>query len=383
MKNNFYLKLIKLKYLLLTLPVICGSTGCASEDAESIELHDDVEITFSHATESRSTYTTTGNLTNKSFAVFGDMRFKRETDPASPNTIVLNGAEVKFSNNAWTYNDTQFWFPDHVHSFVALHPFSAIGSLISGVQYTGSRLSFNYTHPSNSLNTADLLIATHRRDYSSANPNAKDDVTLPFRHIMTAVEFTAKYTEPLAYNNQNNRIHVKKIELDGVSVRGSYTVIPDDISGTVLNSYSNADSWTITGTGSVTFQSNSPTWICNIPTDPAKPVFTNADALIMLPKAKGDVPMRLYFDLYVNGDKVAEHTVSTTISDAVWKAGEKVTYNLVISVGKVIIGGCTIEPWENIGDLTETITDSSGDHDAGSGNISSGQWTDINLSDGR
>ena len=99
---------------------------------------------------------------------------------------------------------------------------------------------------------------------------------------------------------------------------------------------------------------------------------------MVLPKAPGDVTLSMTFKLWVNGTYAADHTLSTVLENVEWKAGQKITYKLQVSVGEILQGGCTIEDWNDISDLTEIITDTSSDHDAGSGSLNLGNgWSDI------
>ena len=83
------------------------------------------------------------------------------------------------------------------------------------------------------------------------------------------------------------------------------------------------------------------------------------------------------FKLYVNGTYAADHTLSTVLENAEWGAGQKITYSLRVKVGEILQGGCKIEDWNDIDELTETITDTNSDHDAGQGNLNTGEWSNI------
>ena len=53
------------------------------------------------------------------------------------------------------------------------------------------------------------------------------------------------------------------------------------------------------------------------------------------------------------------------------------TYDLRVSVGEILQGGCSVEDWNKISGLTETIYDASSDHDAGQGELGSDNWHDF------
>ena len=106
-------------------------------------------------------------------------------------------------------------------------------------------------------------------------------------------------------------------------------------------------------------------------------MFQNNDAFIVLPKDTGDVKLTMTFRLFVNGTYAADHTLSTTLENAKWEAGQRIIYNLQVNVGEILQGGCTYENWNIIDELTETITDSLSDHDAGKGDLNDEGWSNI------
>ena len=46
---------------------------------------------------------------------------------------------------------------------------------------------------------------------------------------MAVLDIVAKYTEPLVYGNQNNRIEIQEVILENVNVSGNYSIRPDDL----------------------------------------------------------------------------------------------------------------------------------------------------------
>ena len=358
--------------------------SCSSDDSEPKCAGSD-ELVFVTAEHSRALESTTGNLTQKPFTIYGDAYLATGEGDL---TELMNGRQATYntSEKKWNYGTTIYWFPNHVHSFVALHPIEAINNTrtVTDVRYSDGQLSFNYTHPSDYKSASDLLVATHRRQYVQELGKAVDPVSFTFEHILSVLDIRIKYYEELAYSNGNNRIEVTEIVLDGINISGSYSVLPDDL--TSANARSGTDThkesgWSNLNSGARSFKGNADVHIngCyDTQYNTFKPVFKNNDAIIVLPKAPGDVKLSMTFRLYVNGTYAADHTLSTVLENAEWKAGQKITYNLQVSVGEILHGGCTVEDWNNISGLTETITDTSSDHDAGSGSLKLGEgWSNI------
>ena len=383
-----------LKYSIYALTAACVIGGCSSESLDG-QTDGTQEVEFTTGRETRSAVTTTSNLTGKAFAVYGDMKPFAAAAEAS-STLVFNKEQVAYTSGSWKYGRSIYWFPSHQHSFVALHPFEAIGTTAGGkttvtnVRYEDGTLSFSYTHPEDYKNASDVLVATHRRDYVPELGKKADPVNFTFEHTMAVLDIVAKYTEPLVYGNQNNRIEIKEVILENINVSGNYSIRPDDLTEGKdrTNTHDATGKWTDLKSGSRSFKgsrySNINDAIVNTYQNPNnipfRRLYSNSDDFIVLPKEKGDVKMTVKFDLYVNMTKVAEHTLSTVFEDAEWKAGQKIRYELIFSVGEILQGGTYVEEYRNVDDLVETIDDMSSDHGAGSGSLKTdGGWTTITL----
>ena len=383
-----------LKYSIYALTAACVIGGCSSDSPDG-QTDGTQEVEFTTGRETRSVVTTTSNLTGKAFAVYGDMKpFAAAAEVSS--TLVFNKEQVAYTSGSWKYGRSIYWFPSHQHSFVALHPFEAIGTTAGGkttvtnVRYEDGTLSFSYTHPDDYKNASDVLVATHRRDYVPELGKKADPVNFTFEHTMAVLDVVAKYTEPLVYGNQNNRIEIQEVILENVNVSANYSIRPDDLTegNDRTSTHDDTGKWTDLKSGSRSFKgsrySNINDAIVNTYQNPNnipfRRLYSNSDDFIVLPKEKGDVKMTVKFDLYVNMTKVAEHTLSTVFEDAEWKAGQKIRYELIFSVGEILQGGTYVEEYRNVDDLVETIDDMSSDHGAGSGSLKTdGGWTTITL----
>ena len=378
-----------LKYIILYCACAVGGmmVSCSSEDSEPPSAGPE-ELVFLTGQRSRAAVTTTSNLTSKPFALYGDVCLATGEDEP---TVLMNGRQATYTSGKWNYGTTIYWFPNHIHSFVALHPIEAINSTrtVTGVKYSHDGLSFNYTHPDNYKNASDLLVATHRRQYVQELGKTVDPVSFTFEHVLSVLDIRIKYYEELAYSNWNNRIEVTEIVLDSINVSGTYSVRLDDLTaadaGVGIDTHS-VSGWSNLTSGSRAFRGDTYTdWNTGhingkyeSKFDVFKPIFKNNDALTVLPKDSGDVKLTMTFRLYVNGTYAADHTLSTVLKDAEWKAGQKITYDLQVSVGEILQGGCKVENWNAITGLTETITDESSDHDAGKGDLDRENWYNFN-----
>ena len=377
-----------IKYMVCCACALAGlMVSCSSEDSEPTYPASE-ELVFVTAQQTRTAVSTTANLTAKPFALYGDLRLANGEGELS---VLMNGREARYTSGKWNYGSTLYWFPNHIHSFIALHPSEAVTTTrtVTGIEYNDGQMSLTYTHPDNYRNASDLLVATHRRQYIQELGKTAKPISFTFEHILAVLDIRIKYYEELAYSNWNNRIEVTEIVLDGINVSGSYSVRPDDLNTSNANSGTdghNVNGWRNLKSGSRSFRGDTYNeWNTghingryDTQFDVFKPVFKNNDALTVLPKDAGDVKLTMTFRLYVNGTYAADHTLSTVLENAEWKAGQKITYNLQVSVGEILQGGCTYEDWNQISGLTETISDASSDHDAGKGDLNLGEgWSDI------
>lgn len=100
--------------------------SCAS-DVPMPDVLSNEEMMFDLIGVTRTTVTSGKNIIDSPFAIFGNMKCSDEAI-ASAKFLVFDGIPVKYNKlkNTWTYNDTQYWLPGFEHSFVAVHPYSAI-----------------------------------------------------------------------------------------------------------------------------------------------------------------------------------------------------------------------------------------------------------------
>ncbi|MDE7475371.1 MAG: fimbrillin family protein, partial [Duncaniella sp.] len=173
-------------YALAAMMVSCSSADSEPQCAGSEEL------VFVTAEPSRAAVTTTANLTAKPFTVYGDVCL---ANGEGSLTELMNGRQATFTSGKWNYGTTLYWFPNHIHSFVALHPIEAINKTrtVTDVNYDDGRLSFSYTHPSDYKNASDLLIATHRRRYDQELGKTVEPVSFTFEHILSVLDIRIKY----------------------------------------------------------------------------------------------------------------------------------------------------------------------------------------------
>ncbi|MDE6754924.1 MAG: fimbrillin family protein, partial [Muribaculaceae bacterium] len=199
-----------------TMLIICCMlcfTSCSSGSVYEPEVERGVEMSFDVAPETRAMTTVINE-----FSVYGDMKLQTvDTDPF----VIFNKTSVVNRDGVWYYDGSQYWYPQHEHSFVAVSPSSALESEATP-QYYGSGLSFVYTMPTYSgkemqdtqdkSDLIDVLAATHRRLYNEGDKVGA--ISLRFSHLLSMVNFAPKFDDKTL--NTDDYIQFHKLEISGL-----------------------------------------------------------------------------------------------------------------------------------------------------------------------
>lgn len=320
----------KLKYLyFLPVFVACLVASCASDAPESKQEEEKIErgaeLSFTTADLTRAITTGFGE-----FAVYGDMKFTGN-EGAVP-LVVFNKTGVRYLNDSWSYEGTQYWYHHHEHSFVAITPSAVLET--GSAQYSGSRLSFTYTVPTTGGSIADrnsitdILAATHRRQYvevrdESGRLQPEPGVKLKFSHIMSLVNVTLALDDDLMKTNEFVLIH--KMELSGIRTRAAFNISPAERA-----SGNQTDDCVVEVTGhdgdaTLTIEYAEPRKLINKGSSAS--FFAADDALIMLPQVfAADSRAKITFTYTVNGDAEVPKKVAILLKDVKWECGK--SYNI-------------------------------------------------------
>ncbi len=316
--------------LLLTLSALVAS--CGSQEHEPADSTPSRVMEFDVAPLSRANSTTSQSLYQKPFTVFSD--WKR--DVVIHDGFFNERVVYKESAGGWTHTNTQYWWPDFEHSFVAVHPFDEDGTLYHNQQYSNHILSFDVRMPDDYAQATDILVATHRRNFIDGN---SDPVCFEFNHILSNFNIQVAYTNPTpgAVPLTVNSIVFKDIPLES-----TYSIAPARLTG---NSTMTADfafdpdtfeGWTIKRTGDFTVNfPKTGSDVRNIPPD-NKPhqLFSAADALMLLPNPAAAKEMIVNYTTY---DSAGSHDIADKFNiPQGWHPGYNYTLSLTITSSKVL-----------------------------------------------
>lgn len=360
------------------LPLIIGM-ACAyscTSDSEPPVLESGEELMFEvkEATDSRTVISTTSNLKQMPFALFGNMN--RTGEHYQGLKIIFNGDKVTFTDKKWSYGPTPiYWLMGQEHSFAALYPDLEHIPGLSDLKYEESKVSFNYEIPKNDENIteyskiADILVATHRRLYTFESTGA---VKFNFRHVLSRINIEPALDEVLMYedetekdthpDNKDEYIQFNKFEIFNLKTKASFAFVPAKLpAGEFLNDENDrtyeVDNESLADYAVLNF--TNPKNVTNNKRNVN--ICANDDAFLVLPQSVDkDAKLILYYT--VNGDHLDRNyvrTVTFPLSDLPidkWEAGKSYTYRFTIEkayTGQIKAG--SIE-WE-INDRTITDED--------------------------
>ena len=155
------------------LAVAGGSTAIAFGDAY---VH--------NATKAGDPSTTTANIED-----FDVWAFMDEVDG-----IVFTDEDVEKNGGVWSYQNTQYWYPNHTYYFAALSPMNT-PNITSKTLATGdaAKLGLGEIAFTNVDGTEDLLYAKAKEttpDTATLANQGMDAVKMQFQHLLSKVKFT-------------------------------------------------------------------------------------------------------------------------------------------------------------------------------------------------
>ncbi len=311
-------------------------------------------MTFAVGDVSRASTTDASTITKSPFAVFGDMH----PEDGSLLTVTHDGTLVSYTDGAWSYSGTQYWFPKHEHSFVAVHP----ASVITGpgtYQYNNSQLSFTYNYPSDFRQAADILLATHRRWYDLNSSYKAFPVFFRFHHLLSRIRFQVTVKDS---GVEQCYLVITGITFKDITTSATYTVSPAPIpaNSTQTDDGGSDEGWTFTGTSdlNISFPEEGSDLLNKVPGD-SQPhmILADNDPLLVLPTTT-PTSLEITYKMYVPStqnpgdyDLKEERTVIQTVPIG-FAPGKNYLLSLSMVRG-IILFNVSVTEWEE-GTTTDT-----------------------------
>lgn len=217
----------KIFFTLLCAVAVCS---CATDE---IAVSNDLPISFKNAfvdSQVIRSKVTDPSITSTSIAQFMVWGFMDAT-----GAVIFDGELVEKKDGQWTYEDTQYWTPDHTYYFGALAPVENCNWEMNSAnanEYGVGVLTF-----ANVDGTEDLLYASKSvitPDLAGLHSEGMDPVMLNFSHLLSKVKFT--FTN--GFVRDNITMKVSEIKM---------TVPKDATIDLAVENWWDNDDWKITG----------------------------------------------------------------------------------------------------------------------------------------
>jgi len=294
------------KYFIIAAAAALALASCAKFETYTETNDELIPIAFSNYTPkplSRvgDTYVSSNTLVDgKQFAVYAWQTANGSFLSATPGTPnFMNPAKVTYNNDnstgeGNTYTPVRFWpagdTPSNL-SFTAYYPYADSGTGITAPTFSGNVGAYAFTAQAAAANMVDFCVADVVNDqvYGNTNKtsgnNYKGTVNLPFKHMLTKVQFKFKKATGLGTTTV---IELVDAELSGIKTTGTLTATyaPKNPAGVnVLGTTSYAWSGQATPAGyEVTLNAVDPESGSGIALTESASTVADADIFLMVPQ---------------------------------------------------------------------------------------------------
>lgn len=312
------------------------------------------------------------------FAVYGDIISTDKSSSSSASLLkMMENMKVSYNTTSglWEYTGTQYWYPNHEHSFVGISPVSALEPIDADPRhnpdphYTNSGLSFIFTLPPDYTpdihnDQVDILAATHRRIYTDGygedgsyivDPD-RTKVVMRFSHIMSQINIVVVLDDPLM--DADGYLELHTLEMSDFDTQTEFIITPAP-----LQSNDRTDDRQIAvesmpdEKGSLTMDfSDQPITVENDGTPVSLFTFRGdndevyEDPLIMIPQEFGrDSEAKIVLSYTVHESGTAEKQIVVPLAGLTWEPGISYTYRLIVNRTGWHFGTSGIAPWEVTG----------------------------------
>lgn len=338
---------VKLTYILSLFFLACYTSSCTSDVPDNVEVSKGSEMSFAVADMSRASAATSFNR----FAVYGDM--KLWTDDAAAPKSLFSKTEVVYIDGSWCYEGTQYWYPKHEHSFVAIAPVSALETSDTP-RYSNSLLSFTYKIPtavdgkvSDYGDVDDIIVATHRRYFDEDDTDAT--ATFHFGHIMSQINISPAFDDNIM--EKEEYISFKEMELSGFKTKATVSLLPASRQSNLRTDDRVIEFSGLDEDGDVTIEFAEPVRIANDRNNVR--LFDDKAAIIMLPQSfaeDSDARIVLYYT--INNDPLIKQ-ITLPLKGIQWESGKSYNYTFTFDRRGLISGSTSISDWNvlNVGNI--------------------------------
>ncbi len=289
--------------------------GCDKDKQDVPANRLDKAITFDYVTSRADA--TLDDLKTGGFGVWAFINNATVT-----NYTLMNNQDVKYEGGEWGYSPLQYWLDDTEFSFVGVYPYDENGTYYSpDANNTAVELTVSET-PSG----VDFLIAKNTTNTSS-DEGFSTTVDLQFKHMLTSVGLNiwrdqAKHT--------SDQMRVTKVTLSNIRKGGKYSTAEDSWTYNdekLSMEYENTNLSDDDNIGAATMENGSLTT--------GGTAASPFGQMMLLPQTLDDsnvVSLKIVYELKrQNAADWEKAELETVLPSITWNAGQRYTYNVVLS----------------------------------------------------
>ena len=311
--NGLY-KYLQALVVLVLVTTLLGLSSCDKNSVETNTTDTQAAIGFSNIT----TKATITDLQDNGFGVWAFI-----TNSEKTNEPYMENLKVEYTGSKWDYGEPKYWLVDTKFSFVATCPYDEDGDI-----YTSSTGAVQLTL-SETPSDIDYLVALSSVNTSDTGFNPSESVQLQFKHLLSNVSLNV-WRDGAKHGNDQMRI--KRVILSNICKAGTYSSVTDKWAPTnekLAMEYTNntiADSDNIDG--AIIKDDGS------LETHGAKG-FRPFIEKMLLPQtidASSSVSLKIEYELKrQNAADWESAALETILPSITWNAGQRYTYNVVLS----------------------------------------------------
>ena len=241
------------------------------------------------------------------------------------NDLLMENVHVEYVGGEWVYSPVKYWIPDSIFSFVGVYPYKYNApSYSTDAVNAAVKLTVSET-PSQT----DYLVATNVTDTSDVGLGSVVD--LQFQHMLTSVGLNIWRDNA---KHQNDQMRIKEVTLGNIRKGGTYTYSTDtnswsydgskltvEMENTNLTDSDNIGAVNVNDDGSLDAGGSTPE--------------NPFGQMMLLPQtldADNSVSLKIVYELKrKNAVDWEEAELETVLPNITWNAGQRYTYNVVLS----------------------------------------------------
>ena len=283
-----------------------------------------------------------------SMGVFAQMNLGADDEVGGDSYVMLLENELVSrtdTSTPWTYEHTRYWVSDRVYHFFAVWPYSGDNSSVTNVSSVVGNGAYSYSVTFDTPATADQELLTAKSMVRTVTGvEFPESIGFDFQHELTNVNFKI-----WSNKEDNDIVKVKEVTISNITKTGTLNTT---LSGSSWNYSSSKMSVTKQYDGDGVPISQAQIIDGKISYTENNPAIPFGEGLLLIPHKiteSNPVIVTVIYALYnSDDDSWEEKKLQALLPEYTWPAGQKLTYNLILSGEKTItefLINAVVEDW--------------------------------------